>query len=152
MSRNYIDFISAYCDSWCDRCVLTDRCSHFAVKVAATMCDGDHNAAIELAIGPPRVPGGPPQKNLQERMAERLGDCEEPSDKELAEIGREIDERRERLRGHALAELSYDYVVAGRRWLERNDSCATSANALVRAAQECIQWDLFLIHVKIIAR
>jgi hypothetical protein len=23
MSRNYIDFISAYCDSWCERCAFT---------------------------------------------------------------------------------------------------------------------------------
>jgi hypothetical protein len=29
-----IDFISAYCDRWCERCAFTERCSVFAVKVA----------------------------------------------------------------------------------------------------------------------
>ena len=52
MSRNYIDFISAYCDSWCERCAFTERCSHYAVKCAEAMCDGDFRAALELALGP----------------------------------------------------------------------------------------------------
>jgi hypothetical protein len=34
-----IDFISAYCDSWCERCAYTTRCSAFAVRVATAMCD-----------------------------------------------------------------------------------------------------------------
>jgi hypothetical protein len=33
-------------------------------------------------------------------LADRLADYEEPSDKELEEIGRVIDERRERVRRH----------------------------------------------------
>jgi hypothetical protein len=28
MPRLYIDLISSYCDSWCERCALTERCSH----------------------------------------------------------------------------------------------------------------------------
>jgi hypothetical protein len=36
---------------------ITQRCSHFAVTSALAMCDGDPPAAIELAIGPARVPG-----------------------------------------------------------------------------------------------
>ena len=67
MPRPYIDFISAYCDRWCERCAFTERCSQFAVSVARTMCDGDFNAAIELAIGAPRVPREPPQPSLEER-------------------------------------------------------------------------------------
>ena len=48
MNTDRIDFISAYCDSWCERCAFTTRCSHYAVKVATEMCDGDFAAAIEL--------------------------------------------------------------------------------------------------------
>ena len=149
MSRNYIDFISAYCDSWCERCAFTERCSHFAMTSALAMCDGNYEAATELAIGPARVPGAPPQKNLHERMAEALGDYEDPSEQELEDIGREIDERGDRLRRHVLAETSYDYGVAGRRWFEKNTARASLGDAAVLAEVEIIRWDLFLIHVKI---
>ena len=148
MSRNYIDFISAYCDSWCERCAFTDRCSHFAVTSAEAMCDGDLEAAIELAIGQARVPGAAAQKNIEERMAERLDGYEEPSEKELEEIGREIDARRERIRRHVLAETSYDYSVAARRWLETHDRADVDSDAAAREPFEVIRWDLFLIHVK----
>ena len=77
MAKRYIDFISAYCDSRCERCAFTERCSHFAVKSALAMCDGDMRAALELAVGPARKVGGPPQKSLSERMAEQIGDYEQ---------------------------------------------------------------------------
>jgi len=149
MSRNYIDFISAYCDSWCERCDFTQRCSHFAITSALAMCDGDHEAATELAIGPARTRGAPPEKSLRERMADTFADYEEPSAKGLEEIGREIDARRERARRHALAETSYDYFVAGWRWLEKNEAAMMLKADSVRAALEIVHWDLFLIHVKI---
>jgi hypothetical protein len=144
MSRNYIDFISAYCDSWCERCTLTERCSQFAVKVAAQMCDGDFNAAIELAIGPARVPRAGPQKTLDERMADALGDYEEPTEKELDEIGREIDQRHARTRRHPLAESSQDYAVAAHRWL----TAAPQPTIAGTDALAVVQWDQFLFHVK----
>lgn len=146
MSRKYIDFISTYCDSWCERCPFTERCSHFAVKSALAMCDSDFNAAIELAIGPARVPGAEPQKTIADRMADALGDYEEPTQKELDEIGRELDERDARTRRHPLAESSHDYSVAAHRWLDaapRPGIAGTEARAVV-------QWDMFLIHVKIV--
>jgi hypothetical protein len=143
MSRNYIDFISAYCDSWCERCAFTERCSHFAVTSALSLCDGDFSAALELAIGPARVPGAGPQKTLEERMAAALGDYE-PTEKELDEIGREMDQRDVRTRQHPLAESSKDYSVAAHRWLDAAPQAAMAgADAL-----EIIQRDMFLIHVK----
>jgi len=148
VSRNYIDFISAYCDSWCDRCAFTDRCSQFAMRSAIAMCDGDVEAAIELAVGPPRVPGRERQKTLGERMAERLADYE-PSEKELEEIGREIDQRRQRIERHGLAKASLDYAVAARRWLEKHMRYDTMTAPSVHDAVEVIGWDLHLIHVKI---
>src|ERR687887_336142 len=47
----YIDFISAYCDRWCERCAFTERCSLFAVQVAMAMCDDNEEEAMELAVG-----------------------------------------------------------------------------------------------------
>ena len=46
----YIDFISAYCDRWCERCAFTERCSLFAVQCAMAMCD-DEREAMELSVG-----------------------------------------------------------------------------------------------------
>ena len=63
MGRRYIDVISAYCDSWCERCAVTERCSSVAVQSELAMCDGNHEAAIERAIGPARVPGAPATKS-----------------------------------------------------------------------------------------
>jgi hypothetical protein len=144
MRGEYIDFISAYCDSWCERCPLTARCSDFAVKCALPMCDDDLGEAIELAIGPARVPGARPQESIEERMAEAL-DGYAPTEKELAEIGDEIDARRARVRRHPLSEMSRDYAVAGDRWLD-SASGAVVANADALAV---VQWDLHLIPVKI---
>jgi len=149
MSRNYIDFISAYCDSWCERCAFTQRCSSFAVTSALAMCDGDLAGAIELAVGPARQPGEKPQKDLDERMAERLDGYEEPTEKELEAIGRELDERDERVKRHPLSETSYDYAVAARRWLDKHGRGDGDPDAAVREAIAVIAWDVFLIHVKI---
>jgi hypothetical protein len=148
MARRYIDFISAYCDRWCERCAFTERCSHFAVTSALTMCDGDHDAALELALGPPRVPGGRPQQKIDERLAEMLADFE-PSQKELDAIGRELDERRQRCRRHAVAEASIDYAVAAHRWLTGHTRCEEDADPAFREALDTIGWDSHLIHVKI---
>ena len=52
MNGDRIDFISSYCDRWCERCVFTSRCSLFAVQAALEMC-GDVADGIELAVGRP---------------------------------------------------------------------------------------------------
>jgi hypothetical protein len=144
MRGNYIDFISAYCDSWCERCAFTGRCSHFAVKTALPMCENNLSAAIELAIGPARVPGAQPQQTIQERMADALGDYE-PTEKELAEIGREIAARDARVQRHPLSEMSQDYAIAAHRWLES----PSRAPLATGDALAVVQWDLFLIPAKI---
>jgi hypothetical protein len=148
MPRRYIDFISAYCDSWCERCAFTQRCSHFAVQSALGMCDGDVERAMELAIGPPRVPGKAPPKKLLERMAEVLGD-QEPSAQELERVGREIAERRDRIRRVRVAEASMDYAVAARRWFGEHKGIEDHPDPAVREAIETIGRDAYLIHIKI---
>jgi hypothetical protein len=61
--RDCIDFISSYCDGWCERCAFTMRCSVYSVRVATDMCDGDVKAAIELAVGAP-----PPRDEADKRQ------------------------------------------------------------------------------------
>ena len=148
----YIDFISAYCDRWCERCSFTERCSSFAITSALAMCDGDHDAAMELAIGRPRIPGGKPQKKLHEYIgdaAESAGVDFDPSEQELAQVGREMDQRRERVRCRPAATTSGDYAVAAHRWIEGHPACEGLDDPAVREALDVIRWDLFLIHVKI---
>ena len=148
MARRYIDFISAYCDSWCERCAFTERCSSFAVRSALAMCDGNHEAAIELAIGPSRVPGAPVQKKLSERMADAFADFD-PSQQELDEIGRELDERARRIDSHGASEASQDYAIAADRWLRLHNRSSDITDPAVREAIDVVSWDSFLIHVKI---
>lgn len=149
MSRRYIDFISAYCDRWCERCDFTERCSAFAVHAAVAMCDGDEDAALELAIGPSRSPGGATQKNLSERMAEMMAGYEEPSEKELEEIGQEMDARRDRIEHTRLAQTSDDYGMAAHRWLVNRDDLQSNTDAKVRDAFDVVSWDSHLIHAKV---
>src|SRR5262245_38834020 len=93
METKRIDFISAYCDSWCERCAFTDRCSAFACKAAIAMC-GDAEEGIELAVGRPRSP----ESNEGDREFELPQFVNQmPSDEEMAEFGRSEDERRKRL-------------------------------------------------------
>ena len=112
------------------------------------MCDGDHEAALELAIGPSQVPGATPPTNLHERMADALGDFE-PSEKELDEIGRELEERDRRVERQGVAEASQDYAIAAYRWLSEHDRSTEGTQLPVREAIDVIGWDSFLIHVKI---
>jgi hypothetical protein len=113
------------------------------------MCDGDYEAATELAIGPAQVPGSEPPKRLAERIAEAIGGGYlEPTARELEDIGREIDDRHERMRRHPLAEMSHDYAIAGERWLRRHESAVIEERSY-HGDLEVIRRDLFLIHVKI---
>jgi len=109
------------------------------------MCDDDLGAAIELAIGRPRVPGANPQQTIEERMASALDEYEEPTEKELAGIGRDMEARDTRVERHPLSEGSMDYAIAAHRWLAASGGkCAASSSALA-----VVQWDLSLIPAKI---
>ena len=56
MLTDRIDFISEYCDRWCERCAFTTRCSAYAVQAALGMC-GDLTEALQLAVGRPMEAG-----------------------------------------------------------------------------------------------
>ena len=86
MFSGHIDFISAYCDRWCERCAFTDRCSAFACNAAIGMF-GDTAEGIELAVGRPRSPESPTDATRRKRCFEDiLNDV--PSEEEMAGEGR----------------------------------------------------------------
>src|SRR6476646_11895917 len=108
MQTERIDFISAYCDRWCERCAFTDRCSSFAVHIAQGMCDGDIAAAIELAIGAPQSVDGDPPPTPGERLLNELGDFT-ISDQEMEEHRKAEQARRKRLDATTVAKMADVY-------------------------------------------
>jgi hypothetical protein len=148
MRGNYIDFISAYCDRWCERCAFTDRCSAYAVDVATEMCGGDFEAGIELAVGAP-PPMNEAEAKRREAFVAALPNVE-PTAAEMEEYTREHDAREERLDEQRLTTASQMTMLVSRAWLanhsERllNDAPAELADAIAVA-----RWDVFLIYVKL---
>jgi hypothetical protein len=146
MDGDRIDFISEYCDRWCERCAFTGRCSAYAVKVALEMCEGDFEAAIELAVGAPR-----PRNEAEGRTGhgERLVDYD-PTEQELAAIGREIEDRDERIDQSPLTTDAVVMSTLAGQWLERyRKTLEDHHDRGVREAFEIASWDCHLIGAKL---
>src|SRR5262245_28866198 len=90
-----IEFISDYCDRWCERCAYTERCSLFACQAAIGMC-GDVAAGIELAVGRPQ-----PHTGKKRSVVQWLADFV-PDKGDLKEIGRRESTRTARVDAHPL--------------------------------------------------
>ncbi len=147
MPDDRIEFISAYCDRWCERCAFTERCSLHAVRVAKAMCDGDIVAAVELAVGRP--------KSVEPRGDETPSWLltvlnQEPTDAELAEIGRRIEARERRVMDAPLTTLVTAVTTLALDWLEAHGD-ATSRDGPVRVQEPLavIGWDVLFIPAKI---
>jgi hypothetical protein len=142
-----IDFISEYCDRWCERCAFTDRCSAYAVKVAIAMCDGDLEKGIELAVGqaqpednsPKEVPIG------QQLMDDALANI---TQQELDDAQREEELRHARVDEMPLKTASMEYTVLAHTWLQDKDR-AMPADSALREALDVIGWDSALIGAKL---
>ena len=145
MHADRIEFISAYCDRWCERCAFTTRCSAYAVHAALAMCDGDVAAAVELAVGTPPDSDQAGRQRLEQYLTEY-----HPTERELAEVGSEIDEREERIDESPLttdalvaSTLSHQWLSAHSNWLGDHDDHS------VRDALEIGSWDCHLIAAKL---
>jgi hypothetical protein len=145
MSGDRIDFISAYCDSWCERCAFTTRCSAYAVKAALAMCDGDFAAAVQLAVGAPPDERAPERRQLEQHWKEY-----QPTEEELAVVGRQMAEREERIDesalttdAHVVSTLMWDWLSA------RANSLEYHQDRIVREAFEVAAWDCHLIEAKV---
>jgi hypothetical protein len=148
MDTDRIDFISAYCDRWCERCAFTDRCSAFACRIAQGMC-GDLADAIELAVGAPHPVEGTPRETAGANL---LAECPnfELSDEELAEFRREEEARDARLDAALTTRMATTYMLGAMAWLTENrDGLVTRADPIVREAVEIVGWDAYLIGAKL---
>ncbi len=144
--RDRIDFISAYCDRWCERCAFTTRCSIYAVEVAVAMCDGDAEAGMQLALGsaPPRTPE---QKARRQALLESFENFQ-PTEAELDAIGREEEARDERVDTHSLTTACERFVLLAHTWLSAHRDVAPPSPRAA-AALEVMEWDEIFIAAKI---
>ena len=147
MKSNRIDFISAYCDRWCERCAFTMRCSTYALHVATTMCDGDLKEALELAAG--RARSSEPDDEPQPEWRGEPLDVQ-VTRPELERTARLDDARRERIEqvplttvATGVSRLVVDWLGAHRDHVHRH-ATPELANAL-----DIVSWDVYLIGAKI---
>jgi len=142
-----IDFISAYCDRWCERCAFTSRCSAFAVQLAEGMC-GDFRDALELALGV-AVPDRQDPSRASGQWIAALDSHDEP-DEEFDEEMRKRDMRHEQAEASPIAQLASACSMVAWRWLQaRPDAAASSADPIVKEAYEIVAWDAHLISAKL---
>lgn len=147
MNTERIDFISSYCDRWCERCAFTTRCSAYAVEAATAMCDGDFESALELAVGRPRPVDGHPEPAATECLA--LLEDAEPRQAELDALTHEQRARRQRIEATALSRIAWSYSRHAHRWCAAHDALATSPDSVLREAFDVISWDSAFITVKL---
>jgi hypothetical protein len=146
MNAGRIDFISAYCDSRCERCSFTSRCSSFAARAAIGMC-GDVVQGLELAFGRPRV-----VERAGVAMSRWLAGVEDVSvsAEESARWEREEDDRQVRLEGSSLMRTAKDLSMRAREWLvDQATALAGGADAVLREALDVVQYDVHLFWVKL---
>ena len=129
MPNDRIDFISAYCDRWCERCAFTSRCATFAVEAAISMC-GDAEQGVELALGetipardaPTPMPDPPP---AGVRPAPHRDNP-------------------------PILTLARAYTMLARRWLRaERETWGVSGDPILREAMTVIAWDHTLIGAKL---
>ena len=143
-----IDFISAYCDRWCERCAFTSRCSAYAVDVAMAMCDGDFAAALELAVGAP-PPKDRAEAARREAVHELLSNYQ-PSKLELDEIGRDEEARGERLDESPITTGAKRFSTLAWGWLQSNRNAGDlTSNQPLTEAIAVAGWDAHLIGAKL---
>lgn len=147
MNTERIDFISSYCDRWCERCAFTDRCSAFACTIAEGMC-GDTAAAIELAVGVPQPVEDAPREAAEEWLTELVN--VQPSAEDLAEFDRNETARRVRLDGAPITAMARAYVLRATTWLKRHrERTVAGADPVVREALDIVAWDAYFIGAKL---
>lgn len=149
MNTDRIDFISDYCDRWCGRCAFTERCSNFAVRVAEQMCDGDFNAALQLAVGHPHPVDGRPEHEGDAAFMDDFADYVATAG-ETAEALRQERAERSSIESQPIMRAIRRYARLTLAWLRaHHDGLAAGGDPVVREALEVIGWDLTLIGAKL---
>jgi hypothetical protein len=140
MRSHRIEFISEYCDRWCERCAFTTRCAAYAVEAALGMC-GDLKEALQLAVGVPMAVGDsrPP------------GEFEfiKPTAEEQHAFEAAIDAHARQIKDAPLTKQAMEIAIAEHRWLHDHAAIRDSADAAVREAIAVISRNSVLIGGKL---
>ena len=148
MSSDRIDFISSYCDRWCERCAYTARCSTYASAGAAAMC-GDLVEGFEVAVGAPRPVDGEPAGRKGGPLAEELWNVRMSRD-ERDEFDRREGERRARLADEPIAIVAMAYTMLADRWLsEHHDALRAAADPVLAEALDLVSHDSVFVSAKL---
>ena len=129
MRSNRIEFISEYCDRWCERCAFTTRCAAYAVQAAFGMC-GDLKEALQLAVGAPMpVKGGRPSAEFE---------FVRPTPAEEHAFDVAVDEHARRIKEAPLTKTAMAVAIAEHRWLHEHAAIRDSTDAVVREAVDVV--------------
>jgi hypothetical protein len=149
VTGDFIDFISSYCDRWCERCAYTSRCVVFATQAAIAMC-GDVREGIELVVGMPRDPEDVPEPAAVPDWFAGIGN-DEPTAAELAEVHQELGERTARVGRSSMMNAAHAYALLSFPWLtERRDTLRGRNDAILDEALDVALHDSLLIASKIL--
>lgn len=141
MRTDRIEFISEYCDRWCERCAFTSRCSAYAVQAALGMC-GDLEEAIQLAVGAPMAPGASTQL-IPKVVAVR------PTPQEVRELQAEAAAQARRTKESPLTKHAMEVAIAEHRWFHAHAAMRESDDPVVREAVAIVSWDSTFIGGKL---
>ena len=146
MNTERIDFISSYCDRWCERCAFTARCPVYAVEVATAMC-GDLREGMALAVGSPHPAGAEPTERRP--WIDELVNVE-VSAAEKAEYDRQERIRRTRLDAAQLSKRAWAYTMLSHRWLDHHsERLRASRDPVLVEALDVAAHDSALISAKL---
>ncbi len=146
MNTDRIDFISSYCDRWCDRCAYTSRCSAFAVDLAIGMC-GDFREALELAVGTPA-----PERDTVPAPPEWASDIENiaTTAEERAEFSREEENRNARVNGTSIMKRAWACTRLSHLWLSTQyQHILAGADCMLKEALQIVSHDAAFVTAKI---
>jgi len=139
-----IDFISSYCDRWCERCAFTERCSAYACEAAIAMC-GDARQGLELAIGTPQPAGGP-----KPEPPDWFADYVEPTPSENAAFMAAEEARDDRIEATPLSSLAEIYTMSSFEWLrDRGEALRATASPDAVEALDIVEHDSVFIGAKV---
>ena len=148
LTDDRIDFISAYCDRWCERCAFTTRCSTFLAQAAIAMC-GDAEEGLELALGTPHPVGRERTSHAVPDWLADLANTEE-TPAEQAEFDRQERERETRVADTAIVKTARIYSLLSYRWLvARHEQLIARADRVLREALEIAEHDALFISAKL---
>jgi hypothetical protein len=141
MLTDRIEFISEYCDRWCERCAFTTRCSAYAVQAALGMC-GDLTEALQLAVGRPMEAGA------TSRPVARI-QVDEPTPHEVRELEEQVEAYARQIKEAPLTQHAMQVAVAEHRWFQKHAPIRESTNPVVREAVATVLWDSTFIGGKL---